>query len=94
MAIFGAPETLCRYRHTLERDDFGEEVLGRSTLAGGYAFLLEGNIPVLILRALHLVVMDPREADAQGGSGVVMNKILLVSTELDNADKKQRSEMK
>ena len=38
--------------------------------------------------------MDPGEADAQGGSGVVMNKILLVSTELDNTDKKQRSEMK
>ena len=46
MAFFGAPETLCRYRYTLERDDFGEEVLGlgRSTLAGGYAFLLEGTI--------------------------------------------------
>ena len=44
VAIFGAPETLCRYRYTLERDDFGEEVLGRSTLAGGYAFLLEGTI--------------------------------------------------
>ena len=51
-------------------------------------------MPALILRALHLVVMDPREADAQGGSGVVMNRIQLVSTELDNTDKKQRREMK